>query len=177
MLRTYVDAAYCYRREWCGLSLLSVCHDRKLCKNGFTDRDAGWGTDLGGPKEACVRWGCTLVPPGEYNRTVHMLRWCTFFKAALCNRACNIYFYSVVSSFFLLLFLASSQRSEIGCLPHFHTWCGHLECRSESCCTRLAENTGRRKSPKIRHLGTIPQLCRAISSQLRHVSTIGKKTC
>jgi len=28
---------------------------------------------------------------------------------------------------------------------------------------------------KIRHLGTIAQLCRAISSQLRHVSTIGIK--
>jgi len=28
---------------------------------------------------------------------------------------------------------------------------------------------------KNRHLGTIPQLCRAMSSQLRHVSTIGKK--
>jgi len=27
-----------------------------------------------------------------------------------------------------------------------HTWCGlsaNLECRSETCCTRLAENTGR----------------------------------
>jgi len=33
------------------------------------------------------------------------------------------------------------------------------------------------KSPKIRHLGTIAQLCRAISSQRRHVSTIRKKTC
>ena len=32
-----------------------------------------------------------------------------------------------------------------------------------------------KKSPKNRHLGTIPQICRAISSQLRHVSTIGKK--
>ena len=31
------------------------------------------------------------------------------------------------------------------------------------------------KSPKSRHLCTIVQLCRAISSQLRHVSTIGKK--
>ena len=30
---------------------------------------------------------------------------------------------------------------------------------------------------KYRHLGTIPRICRAISSQLRHVSTIGKKTC
>jgi len=31
------------------------------------------------------------------------------------------------------------------------------------------------QDPKIRHLGTIAQLCRAISSQLRHVSTIGEK--
>jgi len=30
-------------------------------------------------------------------------------------------------------------------------------------------------SPKICHLCTIAQLCRAIASQLRHVSTIGKK--
>ena len=44
------------------------------------------------------------------------------------------------------------------------------------CCTRLAEKIqDAKKSPKIHHLGTIAQLCRAISSQLRHVSTIGKK--
>ena len=43
------------------------------------------------------------------------------------------------------------------------------------CCLRLAANTGRKKVAKNRHLGTIAQLCRAISSQLRHVSTIGKK--
>jgi len=36
---------------------------------------------------------------------------------------------------------------------------------------QLAANTGR----KNRHFGTIAQLCRAVSSQLRHVSTIGKK--
>ena len=36
-------------------------------------------------------------------------------------------------------------------------------------------NTGRKKVAKNRHLGTIPQLCRAISSQLKHVSTIGNK--
>ena len=42
-------------------------------------------------------------------------------------------------------------------------------------CTRLAENTGRKTVAKNRHLGTITQLCRDISSQLRHVSTIGKK--
>jgi len=43
------------------------------------------------------------------------------------------------------------------------------------CCTRLAENTGRKNDAKNCHLGTIAQLCRAISSQLRHVSTISKK--
>jgi len=51
----------------------------------------------------------------------------------------------------------------------------NLRCRSETCCTQLAENTGCKKLAKNRHLGTIAQLCRAISSQLRHVSTIGKK--
>ena len=40
---------------------------------------------------------------------------------------------------------------------------------------RLAENTGCKKVAKNRHLSTIAQLCWAISSQLRHVSTIGKK--
>jgi len=47
-------------------------------------------------------------------------------------------------------------------------------CRSETCCMQLTENTGRKKSRKICHLGTIAQLCRAVSSQLRHMSTIGK---
>jgi len=42
---------------------------------------------------------------------------------------------------------------------------------------RLAENIGDKKSPKIRHLGTITQLGGAVSSQLRHVSSTGKKTC
>ena len=39
----------------------------------------------------------------------------------------------------------------------------------------LAANTGRKKVAKNRHLGTIAQLRRAISSELRHVLTIGKK--
>jgi len=56
------------------------------------------------------------------------------------------------SLFFLLLssfFLAYFQQSQIGCLPYFHTWCdpsANLKCWSETCCTRLAENTGRKKS-------------------------------
>jgi len=43
------------------------------------------------------------------------------------------------------------------------------------CCTRVAANAGPKKVAKNRHLGTIPQIFPAISSQLRHVSTIGKK--
>jgi len=50
----------------------------------------------------------------------------------------------------------------------------NLECRSEMCGTRLAENTGRKKLQKIRHLGIIARLCRAVSSQLKHVSIIGE---
>ena len=43
------------------------------------------------------------------------------------------------------------------------------------CCTQLTGNTGRKNNAKNRHLHTIAQLCRAVSSQLRHLSTIGKK--
>jgi len=42
------------------------------------------------------------------------------------------------------------------------------------CCTRLAANTGRKKVAKNRYLGTIAQICQAISLQLWYVSTIGK---
>jgi len=42
------------------------------------------------------------------------------------------------------------------------------------CCTRVAENTERKNYAKNRHLLTITQLCRAVSSQLRHISTIRK---
>jgi len=99
--------------------------------------------------------------------------------AALWNRAWPLYFHPVVSSssfylsFFPRLFSSVAHR----CLPYFHTWCGlsvNFGCRSETCCARLAENTGRKKSLKIRNLATIAQLCWAITSQLRHVWTIRK---
>ena len=82
-----------------------------------------------------------------------------------CVADAGIIFWPVVSSIFYFLFLSWPNLSNLGC-------------RSETCCTRLAKNTEPRnakKSPKIRHLGTIAQLCRAISSQLMHVLTIGKK--
>jgi len=80
---------------------------------------------------------------------------------------------------FLLSFLFPCLISPVAhwmstILLHKYTWCGrsgNLECMSEMCCTRLAGNAG----PKNCHLGTIAQLCRAASSQQRHVSTIEKK--
>jgi len=45
------------------------------------------------------------------------------------------------------------------------------------CGTWLAGNTGCKNDAKNRRLHTIAQLCPAISSQLRHLLTIGKKTC
>ena len=57
------------------------------------------------------------------------------------------------SSFFYL-FSSPNLSGRIGCLPYCHTWRGpsaNLECRSEMCCTRLAGNTGRKKSPFWHH--------------------------
>jgi len=69
---------------------------------------------------------------------------CILIMAVLRNKAGH---YIFVLWFLLLLsfssfFLAYSQTSQIGCLPYFHTWCGlsvNFECRSDMCCTRLAE--------------------------------------
>ena len=75
--------------------------------------------------------------------------------AALWNRAGHyifvLWFLSIYLSIDLLFFVAWSQRLHIGCLPYFDTWCSlsaNLECMSEMCCTRLAENTGRKKIAK-----------------------------
>jgi len=81
-----------------------------------------------------------------------------------------------LSFFFFFFFFFSSPNLSRRRLDvcHTSTHGANLRCRSETCCTLLAENTGRKKVAKNRHLGTIAQLCRAISSQWRHVSTIGK---
>ena len=96
----------------------------------------------------------------QYGRAGHYILQLWFF----------LLFFFLPSSFFLVY----SQRSQIGCRPYFHTRCSlsaNLECRCDMCCTRLAEI----QDAKIRHLRTIAQSCRAISTQLRHISTVGKK--
>jgi len=93
---------------------------------------------------------------------------------------CEFYLLSFVLSFFLTLwppcvgdadiiflpcgvflsssfFLSSSNLSGLR-LDVFHTWCGpsaNLEYRYEMCCTRLAGNTGRKKSPFWHHRTTL----------------------
>ena len=68
--------------------------------------------------------------------------------------------------FFLLLF--SSPNLSGRRLDVYHTSTHgvalyvNLEFRSEMCCMRIAENTGRKKVAKNRHLGTIAQICRDI---------------
>jgi len=74
-------------------------------------------------------------------------------------------FFLLSSVFFLSSPNLSGRRLDTSTLDtsYFYTWRGlsaNLECRSEVCGTRLH---------------TIPQLCRALSSQLRHASAIEKK--
>ena len=97
---------------------------------------------------------------------------------ALCNRADH---YIFILFFLLLLLLSSFFFSSPNLsgrrLDVCHTWCdlsANLRCRSETCYRRLAGNTGRKNDAKNRHPGAIAQLCGVISSQLRHVSTVGK---
>jgi len=61
--------------------------------------------------------------------------------AALRSR-CGHYIFALWFVLSSIFFLTYFQPSQIGCLPYFHTWCGlsaNLGCRSEMCCSRLAE--------------------------------------
>ena len=104
----------------------------------------------------------------------------SLIMTAVCNRTGH-YIFALWFLLLLSFYLFSSpilSRHRLDVVPYFYTWCGpsaNLECRSETCCMQVAGNAGPKKSPKSRHLGTITQLYVAISSQLRHVSTIGKK--
>ena len=74
---------------------------------------------------------------------------------------CLPYGFYLLLSFFLLLFprlISAVGYWKFTNKPHFHTWCGlsaNLECMCEMCCTRLAANTGRKKSPFWHHCTTL----------------------
>jgi len=71
-----------------------------------------------------------------------------------------LYFCPVVSIFFLLSFFFPSPNLSGRRLDVYHTSthsvaCANLECMSEICCKRLAENTGCKKSPFWHHRTTL----------------------
>jgi len=83
------------------------------------------------------------------------------------------YFCPVVSSFFFF-FLFSSPNLSRRRLDVCHTSTHGVALVLVWNVLHAARwNAGCKKLPKSRHLRTIVQLCRVISSQLRHVSTIG----
>ena len=99
---------------------------------------------------------------------LHCLHWLLII-AALRSR-CGHY----ILVLFLLFLSVFLFRRLISAVAYWmstivHTWCGpsaNLECRSEMCRTRLAENTRRKRDAKIGHVLTITQLYyRDISSQ------------
>ena len=102
------------------------------------------------PKFVALRRGRHLYSAGQPSRWVlaHIL---VLWPPCLIGQAiiflpCGFFFLS------LSFFFAYSQQSQVGWLPYIHTWCGlsaNLRCRSETCCTRLAENTGRKNRQKI----------------------------
>ena len=100
------------------------------------------------------------------------------FMVALCNRADRHIFILFLSSFFLSSssFFSSPNLSGRR-LDVYHTVeHGVALVRIENAGLKCAAcGSLQIQDAKNRHLGTIAQLCRAISSQLRHVSTIGKK--
>ena len=86
------------------------------------------------------------------------------FMAALWNRAGHYIFalWFLLSFFFFLSFPRRISAIADWIIPYFHTWRGlsaNLRCRSETCCTWVADNTGCKKiaknSPSGHHRTTL----------------------
>jgi len=93
--------------------------------------------------------------------------------AALCNSGGHYTFATWLLSFFSSPDL-SGRRLDV---YHTSTHGVALVRILNACLKCAARDSLQIQDAKNRHFGTIAQLCRAVSSQLRHVSTIGKKTC
>ena len=77
---------------------------------------------------------------------------------ALCNRAHHYIFALWFLSFFFFRRLISAVGDWMSTILPQMPWCSlsaNLECMSEMCCTRLPDNTGRKKSPFWHHHTTL----------------------
>ena len=110
---------------------------------------------------------------------MQVLRMSFIIMVALWNRADHYIFilsFVLLSSFFLSSPNLSRHRLDV-CHTSTHgvalvrIWDAGLKPAARG----SLKTQDATKVAKNRHLGTIAQLCRAISLQLRHVSTIGKK--
>ena len=100
-----------------------------------------------------------------------------FVMATLWNRADHYIFILFLLSFFFFFFVFSSPNLSGRRLDVYHTLAhGVALVQIQNAGLKCAAHGSLQiQDAKNRHLGTIAQLCRAIPSQLRHVSTIGKK--
>ena len=128
-------------------------------------------------QRAVVRFGSDRIARQFHRRTSHSAASCHRKHALLgvtghaepgCQRSlwppcvadAVIIFLScffLLSSFVFVFSSPNLSRRRLD-VPYFHTWCGlsaNLECKSEMYCTRLAENTGRKKSPSRHHHTTL----------------------
>jgi len=111
----------------------------------YLDEDSNWSLNiyelqrsLDNARPHCVPRALVVInpgnPTGEYLALPGIEGHCetrSIFMAALCNRGHYIF---------------------VLCLPYFYTWCdpsANLECMSETCCTRLAGNSGRKNRQKF----------------------------
>jgi len=113
----------------------------------------------------------------EKNFLLRICRSVCLVMVALWNRQTIIFSscFFLLSSSFLFPHLISAVRDWMSTiLPHI-VWPSYefrMQVWNMLHMARWKYRT--QNDAKNRHLGTIPQICRAISSQLRHVSTIGK---
>ena len=101
----------------------------------------------------------------------------TFIMAALCGHYIfALWFLFILLSFFFFFSSPNLSRRRLD-VYHTSTHGVALVRIYDACLKRGARGSLKAQDAKIAknpHLGTIAQLCRAISSELRHVSTIGK---
>ena len=105
----------------------------------------------------------------------HVATFDVIFMTALCNRAGHyIFALWFLSSIFFLLSIFSSHNLSRRRLDVCHTSAhgvassANLGCRSETCCTRLPENTGRKNDPSGHHRTTLSGYIFAIKARIHN---------